>query len=148
MGSSGGYRSTPAPLALYEQPPKTRRAQLAEPVVGALLTRLCNEVLRPSHALGTQRECYEVSWALRRQQGGFETEVRRLVPGSYLGTMSLDRKIAMVFVSHVDAVLIRPGPTPEDRDSGDMVNEAWALRRELEALVAAVITVDDDEKGL
>jgi hypothetical protein len=62
--------------------------------------------------------------------------------------MDIVDKIVMVFTDHVVNVIVRPGPTPEDRQACDLVTELAAIAPELEALVAAVIVEEDRHEGL
>lgn len=154
MGSGYGYgdidnKRTRPPVPLHDQTPVSPRQHLAGPLVKALLAVVAERVLQPREHPNSVRECYEVSWALRGCQDRFERVVREHIQGSYLGdSMSLDRKIAMMFITYVDAVLIRPGPTPEDRQCSDMVVESQQLVTGLTQFITNIIKVDDAERGL
>lgn len=154
MGNgSRDYSARVKPIA--EQEPKTKRAEFAGRIVEDLLKILNESVLMPESALNKSRECYEVSRDLRREHRAFDYAIRQVLPGSeirpWVGQkqgMTLAEKINMVFMNHIDTVIIRPGPMPEDRQAHDMVGEAWALQTELTYIVAAIITVDDKARGL
>jgi len=115
------------------------------------------DVLRESvirgedHHQSEERECYEVARDLRRAAPNFANAIADTIPGGRIcdwPKMSLVDKIVMVFTDTVSLVLIRPGPTPEDRQAHDLVTEAAAMEVMLEGLIAQVIAVDDKARGL
>jgi len=54
-------------------------------------------------------------------------------------------KIVAVVVDKINHEIIRPGPTPEERECYDVAHEIRDLSPELVELVAAVIQVKEDE---
>lgn len=147
MGSSYSRGEKPPPPTAGETKPTGARVHLASDVVAALMPVLQEHVIRgQAHHANEERECYEVARTLRGAEFRFKRAIRDIVPGSSMSKgdrLDLVEKIVMVFLDTVSLVLIRPGPTPEDRQAGDMVKEADLLVPMLTDLIAQVIAVDD-----
>lgn len=138
-----------------EKKAKGVRTHLAPQVVDALLADTKEHVIcGGEHHESQERECYEVSQALRDRTRQLRNRVEEIVPGSALarnGTtygLRLSDKVAMVFVDRVNLEIIRPGPTPEDRQACDIAQEIDAIKPGLVELVEAVILVEDQFEGL
>ena len=152
MGSSA--RSIP-PTPAYDLKPKGRRVHLASIVVEDMLKWTVENVIMDPNYLGKERECYEVSAQFRDQKSWFKSIVREHVPGSNLARSNgpknlatLADKIVMVFMDYVNLTIIRPGPTPEDRNSYDIRDELYLTQTPLTGLIEQVISVEDKYEGL
>ena len=152
MGSS--TRSSPAKPA-YDLKPKGRRVHLAGLVVEDMLKWTVEHVILDRNHLNQERECYEVSEQFREQKSWFLSIVRDHVPGSNparsrgaMNKPTLADKIVMVFMDYVNREIIRPGPTPEDRNSHDIRDELHLTQTPLTGLIAEVISVEDKYEGL
>ena len=152
MGSSSYAR---APTPAYDLKPKGRRVHLASIVAEDLIKWTVDNVIMDPNHLNQERECYEVSAQFREQKSWFLVAVREHVPGSNLARSNgarnkptLADKIVMVFMDYVNREIIRPGPTPEDRNCRDIRDELYSTQTHLSGLIAQVISVEDKYEGL
>jgi hypothetical protein len=61
--------------------------------------------------------------------------------------MALADKIVMAVVDRIAADIIRPGPTPEERECYVMAQELRDHTTHLKELVVAILKVEKDERG-
>lgn len=59
--------------------------------------------------------------------------------------MQLSNKIVMAIVDHVSAAIIRPGPTPEERECYVMAQELRDISPQLIKLVSEILRIEREE---
>lgn len=154
MGSGFTPYSKPR-LELWEKKATDRRVHLAPMVSQDILKRVDEWVINSPYYKNRERECYEMAAELRRDAPNIERLVQARIPGSALRRKNADHRgftlamrITMAVTDRICLELIRPGPTPADRQCSDMTKELWAMYPAIQALVAEVIQVEDEIEGI
>lgn len=79
---------------------------------------------------------------IRRNDEKYQRQARDIAKKE---RMALANKIVMVIVDQISANIIRPGPTPEERECYVMAQELRDSAESLRLLVAEVIRIDQKE---